>query len=182
MDIELGDGVDTCISTFLKRVPEIDRNFNIIDVLGNGTFSYVFHGKPKNHFSEESFALKYIIPTSASWRIANEIRYLKRLGRKHHVCDIKCIVRHQDNVVLVLPYFSTTKFREVVQDANQIEIQKYLRALFEALAYIHRHNVIHRDIKPSNFLYDRDKSTFLLVDFGLAEDIKVVEDKVNNIL
>ena len=175
---EPGDDVDTCISTFLKRVPEIDKNFDIIDVLGDGTFSYVFHGKPKNLASDASFALKYIIPTSASWRITNEIRYLKRLGGKHNVCDIKCIVRHHDNVVLVLPYFSTTKFIKVVQDSNQLEIQRYLRALFEALAHVHRHNVIHRDIKPSNFLYDREKGTFLLVDFGLAEDMKV-QDKEN---
>lgn len=172
------DDVDSCITTFLKRVPEIDRNFEIIDILGDGTFSYVFHGKPKNSAIEASFALKYIIPTSACWRITNEIRYLKRLGGKSHVCDIKCIVRHQDNVVLVLPYFNATKFLKVVQDSNQWEIQKYLRALFEALAYVHKHNVIHRDIKPSNFLYDREKDKFLLVDFGLAEDM-VVEDKEN---
>ena len=87
------------------------------------------------------------------------------------MCDIKCIIRHQDNVVLVLPYFKATKFLKVVQDSNQWEIQKYLKALFEALAHVHRFNVIHRDIKPSNFLYDREKGEFLLVDFGLAETI-----------
>ena len=175
---EPSDDSDGCITSFLKRVPEVDRHFDIIDVLGDGTFSYVFHGKPKNMSSDASFALKYIIPTSASWRITNEIRYLKRLGGKHHVCDIKCVIRHQDNVVLVLPYFKATKFLKVVQDSNQWEIQKYLKALFEALAHVHRFSVIHRDIKPSNFLYDREKGTFLLVDFGLAEDM-IVEDKEN---
>ena len=172
---ENADDIDTCISNFLKRVPDIEKNFDIIDVLGDGTFSYVFHGKPKNVTSDASFALKYIIPTSASWRITSEIRYLKRLGGKHHVCDIKCIIRHHDNVVLVLPYFNATKFLNVVQDSNQWEIQSYLKALFEALAHVHRHHVIHRDIKPSNFLYDREKRKFLLVDFGLAEDLTIVE-------
>jgi serine/threonine protein kinase len=116
--------VESCITTLLKRVPDVDKHFDIIDILGDGTFSYVFHGKPRNVAVDTSFALKYIIPTSASWRITNEIKYLKRLGGRHHVCDIKCIIRCQDNIVLVLPYFSTTKFLRVVQDANQIEIQR----------------------------------------------------------
>jgi cell division control protein 7 len=28
---------------------------------------------------------------------------------------------------------------------------------------------MHRDIKPSNFLYDPEKRTGLLIDFGLSE-------------
>ena len=173
------DDVEACISTFLKKVPEIAKSFDIIDVLGDGTFSYVFHGRPKNTSVSTSYALKYIIPTSASWRITNEIKYLKRLGGKHHVCDIKSIIRCHDNVVLILPYFKTTRFVKVVQDSNQLEIQRYLKALFEALAHVHYHNVIHRDVKPSNFLYDRESSKFLLVDFGLAEDVRNEVDKEN---
>ena len=169
---------DICIQSFLNRVPQINEHFDIVDILGDGTFSYVFHGRAKKDPSA-SYALKYIIPTSASWRITNEIKYLKRLGGKNNVCDIKCIVRHQDSVVLVLPYFSTTRFIKIVQASNQSEIQRYLKALFASLAHVHKHNVIHRDIKPSNFLYDREKQTFLLVDFGLAEDLKDDSEKEN---
>lgn len=53
-----------------------------------------------------------------------------------------------------------------------VEIRRYMRELFRALAFIHHgitHPVIHRDIKPANFLHDRPTGTFLLVDFGLAE-------------
>jgi len=52
------------------------------------------------------------------------------------------------------------------------DIRCYLRALLKALAHVHSHKIIHRDVKPSNFLYDLEKRTGVLVDFGLAHKQK----------
>lgn len=46
-----------------------------------------------------------------------------------------------------------------------------MKNLLIALRHVHRFNVIHRDVKPSNFLYNRRKRQFLLVDFGLAQQV-----------
>lgn len=50
-----------------------------------------------------------------------------------------------------------------------MDMSIYLRSLFTALAYVHKHDIIHRDIKPTNFLYDPASQRGVLVDFGLAE-------------
>lgn len=50
-----------------------------------------------------------------------------------------------------------------------LDMSIYLRSLFTALAYVHKHDIIHRDIKPTNFLYDPASQRGVLVDFGLAE-------------
>lgn len=50
-----------------------------------------------------------------------------------------------------------------------IDIKCYFLSLFSALKHVHAHSIIHRDIKPSNFLYDMNKRTGVLVDFGLAQ-------------
>lgn len=38
----------------------------------------------------------------------------------------------------------------------------------QALAYLHRQNILHRDIKPSNLVYRQEEQTVMLVDFGIS--------------
>ena len=41
--------------------------------------------------------------------------------------------------------------------------------MIKAVEHLASKGIMHRDIKPSNFLYDRNKKTGLLIDFGLSE-------------
>lgn len=48
-------------------------------------------------------------------------------------------------------------------------IRSYMFTLIFGLYEIHRRGIIHRDIKPANFLYNYEKQTGMICDFGLAE-------------
>lgn len=52
-----------------------------------------------------------------------------------------------------------------------METQQYIQNLLIALKRVHSHHIIHRDVKPSNFLYNRKHSYYMLVDFGLAQEL-----------
>jgi len=45
-----------------------------------------------------------------------------------------------------------------------------VRQLADALSVAHSAGIIHRDLKPENIMYDRDKGTVKLLDFGIARD------------
>lgn len=43
--------------------------------------------------------------------------------------------------------------------------------MIETLVYMHSHKVCHRDIKPENILYDSEKQSIKLVDFGNSKKL-----------
>lgn len=72
-----------------------------------------------------------------------------------------------------MPYLPHDRFHDFFSRMDVAEVQYYMKNLLIALRHVHRFNVIHRDVKPSNFLYNRRKRQFLLVDFGLAQQVSV---------
>ncbi|KAJ1670761.1 Cell division control protein 7, partial [Spiromyces aspiralis] len=114
-------------------------------------------------------AVKKIYVTSSPKRIANEIVILRDLGGSSKIVSLITAMRHQDQVVLVMPYFKHDDFRTFYQDFSIYEIRKYCQSLFQALEHTHAKGIMHRDVKPSNFLYNVRRRHGVLVDFGLAE-------------
>ncbi|EDS36011.1 cell division control protein [Culex quinquefasciatus] len=81
-----------------------------------------------------------------------------------------CLIR-QESVAFVMPYIAHDQFHQYYDKMSPVETQLYLRNRLVALKRVHDFNEIHRDVKPSNFLHNRKQQKFLLVDFGLAQDI-----------
>ncbi|KAK9766367.1 Cell division control protein 7, variant 2 [Basidiobolus ranarum] len=114
-------------------------------------------------------AIKRIYVTSSPARIANEISILRDLSGHDCILPLITACRHQDQVVVILPYFEHDDFRDFYRKLPIQDMRPYFRALFRALEIIHKEKIIHRDIKPSNFLYNVAKKQGALVDFGLAQ-------------
>jgi cell division control protein 7 len=102
-------------------------------------------------------------------RIQNELELLHDLHGCNSVCPLITAFRHHDQVVAILPYFHHEDFRLYYRHMTIPQMRHYFRALFSALAAVHKHNILHRDIKPTNFLYNPATRHGVLVDFGLAE-------------
>ena len=48
----------------------------------------------------------------------------------------------------------------------------YLRGLFSALEFLAEHNIVHTDLHWRNIMFDRNRDAPILIDFGLAQEIK----------
>jgi cell division control protein 7 len=121
-------------------------------------------------FPPQCVAIKRINSTSGPKRIADEITFLTAVGGEHNVIPIISGIRHEDQILLVFPFFKSDDFRDFMLTASIDDIANYIRLLLEAVAHMHSKVLIHRDIKPSNFLFSREESgSAVLVDFGLAQ-------------
>lgn len=118
------------------------------------------------------FALKHIRPCCSPSRIQKEIKYLTLINSEY-VISLETFIRHNDHVILVMPFFEHDSFKDYVKDLTITEVQVYMKSLFLALKAIHNLGIIHRDIKPSNILFNRKSKELKLIDFGLSHEYPV---------
>uniref|UniRef100_A0A1Q3FVY0 non-specific serine/threonine protein kinase n=1 Tax=Culex tarsalis TaxID=7177 RepID=A0A1Q3FVY0_CULTA len=164
------------VANLRMQIPDIDNIFNIHRKIGHGTFSSVFLGSLKCQERvpvdrKKLFAIKHVVPTSHPSRIERELRCMMQIGGAANVVGVDLCLRRQESVAFVMPYIAHDQFHQYYDKMSPAETQLYMRNLLVALKRVHEFHVIHRDVKPSNFLYNRKQQKFLLVDFGLAQDI-----------
>eukprot|EP00039_Didymoeca_costata_P033459 m.42439 g.42439 ORF g.42439 m.42439 type:complete len:383 (-) comp9882_c0_seq1:63-1211(-) len=160
----------------LYNVSEVKEHFHILEVIGSGTFSSVFKAKTKKHgvvggLPAETYALKRIMHNCNPTRMVREIECLRKLAGKQYIVSLESVIRQEDTVILMLEYFEHEAFNDYVNELTPSQIQKYMKAMMQALDYVHKAGILHRDVKPNNFLYHRKHGQYRLVDFGLAQFI-----------
>lgn len=173
--------------------PILAEKYRLLDKIGEGTFSTVYKaeatdgavvlglqqwkapplkdGVRRKNRKTPLVALKQIYVTLLPNRIHNELNLLYMLLGNANVAPLLDILRHQDQVIAILPYYQHTDFRDFYRDLPVAGIKKYLWELLQGLTFVHSKAIIHRDLKPTNFLYDPFKGKGVIVDFGLAEKL-----------
>lgn len=67
------------VQYLLENVPCVKKEFEILSKIGEGTFSSVYLAELRGCVGVQ-FALKHLVPTSASSRIENELKCLHSMG------------------------------------------------------------------------------------------------------
>lgn len=173
------------IAELRDKIPDIDNIFDIHGRIGTGTFSTVMLATlkcevPLQKERRRMFAIKHLIPTSHPIRVEKELKCLIEIGGADNVAGIDLCLRRRESVAFVMPYLPHDRFQDYFDKMEPKEVQNYIKNLLIALKRVHSFNVIHRDVKPSNFLYNRKLGRFLLVDFGLAQNVNRTETSPSN--
>jgi len=94
-------------------------------------------------------------------------------GRLNHpnIVTIFDAGEEHDLAYIAMDYIEGDSLDLYTSADNLLSIAEVFRvgiSVAQALDYAHTKNVVHRDIKPSNIIYDRDKNTLKVTDFGVA--------------
>uniref|UniRef100_A0A6G1S9T9 non-specific serine/threonine protein kinase n=1 Tax=Aceria tosichella TaxID=561515 RepID=A0A6G1S9T9_9ACAR len=153
-----------------KRQIDYVRQFlNVEKCVGRGAFGQVLATSPIQNFR---FAVKCTLPVIRPQRLASELRYLRDLGGKCNVVQLHTAQLFKGSLFIVMELIDHERFSKIVPEMDHEEIVMYMRNLIIALQHVHSRNIMHRDIKPGNFLYNRQQRKYLLVDFGLATQVR----------
>ena len=145
-------------------------DFQIIEPIGTGSFSNVFHAIHKS--SGRHVAMKRLFWNNSPDRIVTEVKYMLALnetGEHPNLVRVLGIFRDFDQATVVMDYIPHTPFRAFLPRITGQNIKQYMKGLMDALAYVHSKKIIHRDVKPANFLFDPETGKGCLIDFGLCE-------------
>ena len=151
---------------------DVMEEYEILSVIGEGTFGVVKLGKIKEN--GESVAIKIlekkkIINEDDEERVKREIDILQKV---HHINVIKTlkIEEDEDNIYLVMEFCEKGElFNHIVEEQKleEIEAAYYYYQLINGLECIHHHEVVHRDLKPENLLLSKGY-ILKIIDFGLS--------------
>jgi len=160
----------------------LESFYELGQVLGKGSYGIVRLARDRS--TGEHFAVKILDKTRMK---ESDFRLLKReMLIVHHL-------KH-DNVVGTYDIFDTSNRLYIVLELmpggmlydviaqqgifRERDAAIVMRDVFEALAYLHSHNIMHRDMKPENLLCKSSEAPFTvkLADFGFAKFIDCIEE------
>ena len=166
--------------------------FTVGRVLGEGGFGITYKGAHKS--LQRAVAIKELFPegavrlgTSVSVpksrqadfkremdSILQEARLIASL-RSPTIVDVHDMFQENGTAYIVMEYLEGQTLQEEIDKRGRLpadRVQEIALATCEALAEVHRHNLLHRDVKPANIILTRDGRT-VLIDFGSAREFKV---------
>ena len=103
-------------------------------------------------------------------KLKKEAAILSRL-RHPNIVSVLDIFEENNTVYMVMEYISGGSLKETIRKNGKLDENtalRYTSQLCDAVAEIHRNNVLHLDIKPGNILINNDDKV-CLIDFGISK-------------
>ena len=103
---------------------------------------------------------------------------LYELGEHSQIPTLLAYFEHDKRLYLVQQFiegqnlFAELKYRG---GFSEQQIREVLAGLLPVLKFIHEHQVIHRDITPANIIRRKQDGKLVLIDFGVAKQLKATE-------
>lgn len=159
-----------------KHTKTLIKNYELLSLLGEGNFGYVFRGKCQTTGRDVAIKIEkeLDIPTSL---IKHEAQVLLSLKGCPGVPALFDYGLYKDHRYIITQLFDETletrmRTKSLSSSSTQtshtsLELLVIKNKLTKIVKEIHKRGFIHRDIKPDNIMFDNNNNIYL-IDFGFA--------------
>lgn len=162
---------DSLSSGIINNTPETDQYTNISPLSTGGPF-FILKAKRNGKW----YTLKGI--NSAYQNISLYETILKRefetgsqLSHNNIANTLYLDELKEYGKVIVLEYIDGCTLSDFLKKPhNGSDINKIIKELFDAVEYIHQHQILHRDLKPNNIMVTYNGHNVKLIDLGLCDE------------
>jgi serine/threonine-protein kinase len=114
-------------------------------------------------------------------------REAKAAGRLNHphIVTIFDMGEEDDLAYIAMDYLDGVNLATYANPERLLDVAEVLdigAQVADSLDYAHKQNVVHRDIKPANIIYDKNKHSAVVTDFGIASLTDSTQTKTGIIL
>jgi serine/threonine protein kinase len=172
-------GIASSFQKSIRRGSCLGR-YKIIDLIGEGSFGYVYLAEDNESMLGSRVALK--VPKSQS-QAQNELELYRHeaklwgaLSENHHpnVLELYNLNRFDGIIAFVMEYVDGGDLAAFVRAAGALPLQEALRiikSVAAALRVIHSKRFYHGDLKPQNVLLRRADGTVKVTDFSISRSV-----------
>uniref|UniRef100_A0A8C9SIT2 non-specific serine/threonine protein kinase n=1 Tax=Scleropages formosus TaxID=113540 RepID=A0A8C9SIT2_SCLFO len=169
-----------CRSLSLSLPQDPAGIFELVEVVGNGTYGQVYKGRHVK--TGQLAAIKVMdVTEEEEEEIKAEINMLKKYSHHRNIATYygafvkKSPPGHDDQLWLVMEFCGAGSVTDLVKNTKGNSLKEdwiaYIcREILRGLSHLHAHKVIHRDIKGQNVLLT-ENAEVKLVDFGVSAQL-----------
>ena len=167
--------------------------YRITRCLGNGGFGITYLAEhelagrnvcikeffPKEYYNRDNNSCSILLGSKGSEGImeaykAKFMKEAKTIARLNHpnIIHIFDVFAENNTGYYVMEYIDGESLGDLVKRKgalSEVEAVKYIRAVAEALGYIHDRKIMHLDIKPANVMVNKEDGQVIVIDFGLSK-------------
>jgi serine/threonine protein kinase len=151
----------------VKRFTSIEMRYELVRVIGEGTFGRVYLARKDNR----EYALKKMNKQKEGLPVTTirEIQLLRCLEHPNIIKLLEMVVdTNANDIFMVFPFVSYDLSRFLKYNRLTREEIKYVfHQIVRGVKYIHASGILHRDLKSANILLDR-RLHVNIADFGMS--------------
>ena len=143
------------------------QKYKFTSVLGDGGCAKVWEAVDKS--TGEIVAIKMSESGQYADWMAKEFSIMRKIDSPHVVRPMAFMESKKATFMVMKKYYAS--LFDLISNGPVVDtdLKHIVKQVATGLKAVHDVGYVHRDIKPENILYDKD-GTFVIVDFGLAED------------
>jgi len=184
------DDVKTSYSAYISKtkrlqegIPRLNSDFQIIEVIGKGSFGKVYRCRHK--LDQNEYAVKETLKKFVGRHRVYGLNEIQALASLTAIEENTNVVRYyhswveDEKLYLVMEYCPKSLKEEMIEKGQftEVELKKILRDICVGLSYLHRNDIVHLDIKPENILISKTKK-YKLGDMGQSALAKLSFEEI----